>query len=1392
MEETNENKKVIDFEFDWIGKDYDKIMPNVMAMAKKLLELNQIKVEKELDENGNIKILHTGVCRKNGLVESLSKGIVNEDIYSCVFRTNPKTSLNCLCKGRDESKVNYCQMSSCPILVAGYLYYLVYRDDSQKQMVEEFMPEATDTDIYARNYNELKKMELDKELEEFVAPLALPSIKTLRGNFIGEEGVDTETVISKISKYLYRIGKIETPQYTNVNFRDLVTKRINLDKNHLYIIQEIDDGVDYINKNLNNSKLPVQKQGNNSDNISIKEALKILKSGKKDRYIIINATPLELKKFFMLDPKLPYVFDQTIYFKDYTDEELLKLFEEELPEYHKNKIKDEFEKSFLIYLDRNRKYFPFKNKDLSIFLAGYIARKEELLLPKDQHDEKSLKDLCDNLIGMENIKEQLQQLNRLFALKKKLNKKGIEISNLNLHMMFLGNPGTGKTTVARMIAKILFDLGYIQENKVIETSRKDLVAEYIGQTAIKTTKTVEKAMGGVLFIDEAYSLKSCESDQYGDEAISTLIKLMEDYKNDLVVIFAGYSKEMQEFIHANSGIKSRIGYTFEFADYSTQELYKIFELKINAMNFTIDEEAKQYVMNLLEEGRKKKDFGNGRFVDNAIQKILIKHSNIENLDEENVTKFIKESIPTYDEVMSYSSGVREPEKIEELFNDIIGMNALKKQIIEMGNYIKFKKEVNKTDGKTLPDMNLHMMFLGNPGTGKTTIARKVTKMLYDLDCIKINKLVEVERKDLIGEYLGQTVPKTQTVIESALGGVLFIDEAYSLKSCESDQYGDEAISTLIKAMEDHKDELVVIFAGYTKEMQEFIHSNSGIKSRIGYTIEFADYSEDELYEILKLKTLKIGFEIDEGIMPNIMEILKFGKHKRDFGNGRFIDNLLTSMLKKHSTNYKKENLFIIEKEDIPTIEELMGETSGERNPDKIKELFESIVGMDKIKEQVIKLGKYIKFQNELSKISAKRLPDMRLHMLFNGDAGTGKTTMARKVTEMLYNLGVIRVNKLIEVNRKDLVGEYTGQTAPKTQTVIESALGGVLFIDEAYSLKSCQSDQYGDEAISTLIKAMEDNRDDLIVIFAGYTKEMKDFVNSNSGIASRIGYTFEFENYKDEQLYKIFEIKCKKYSLKINKNVKEKIMEVLKYFSSVENFGNGRFVDKLLQEILVKHSMNEKIEENLNKIMVEDIPTIKDMVEKTFSNDDNLVIPADIDNETRRKIAIHELGHAIIHYIYKGETNLKTITVIPEGTGALGYVLHTMPKTKVIYTKRDYLDEIEELLAGRAAEDMFLGKDNVSSGCWNDLEKVANKIDYMFNAYGMSETLGLVSAKNIKPSLEMQQKLDIEKKKTLDSCYENVKKVLQTNRSMFEKVLDTLMQKGTITGEEFSELVKNK
>ena len=468
MEENNEDKKVIDFEFEWTGKDYDKIMPNVMAMAKKLLELNLIKVERELDENGNIKILHTVVCRKNGLVESLSKGIVNENIYSCVFRTGTKNSLNCICKGRSESKTNYCQMSSCPILAAGYLYYVQHINDSEKQEIAEFNEDVTENDIYSRNYNELKKMEFDKDIEELLNPLAIPSIKGLRCAFLGEEGTDKEKITNDVANYLYRIGKISTNKVrymnlnTNIEFADDV----------LYSIQGLQDYLENLDNNDDFSGSAASERRNN------KFRIQTLISNSKGKYIIINGTPLEFKKFLASNSRLPYIFDTAVYFKDFEDEKILRIFENNLPEYHKKMIDDDKRKTFLDYLDRNRKYFPFKNRDLSMFLAGYVSRKSELILPKERYEESTLDDMFKDLIGMNNVKQQLTELNNFLNLQKKLEEQGKTIPNFNLHMMFLGNPGTGKTTVARMVAKTLFDLGYIQENKCIEVESKDLIAPF--------------------------------------------------------------------------------------------------------------------------------------------------------------------------------------------------------------------------------------------------------------------------------------------------------------------------------------------------------------------------------------------------------------------------------------------------------------------------------------------------------------------------------------------------------------------------------------------------------------------------------------------------------------------------------------------------------------------------------------------------------------------------------------------------------------------------------------------------------------------------------------------------------------------------------------------------
>ena len=228
----------------------------------------------------------------------------------------------------------------------------------------------------------------------------------------------------------------------------------------------------------------------------------------------------------------------------------------------------------------------------------------------------------DSLVGLYDVKKVLRDLVNLISLK---DKSDLKINNVNLHMLFLGNPGTGKTTVARCLSDILYNLGYIKENKLLEVSSKDLVAEYVGQTAIKTYSVIERALGGVLFIDEAYSLSS-KNNSYNDEAIATLIKAMEDNRDNLVVIFAGYTKEMQDFINSNSGIASRIGYTLNFKDYTEDELLEIFKGMVNKAGFKITNEALYKARNIIKEHLNDKNFGNARFVRNMYEKTVTEHA----------------------------------------------------------------------------------------------------------------------------------------------------------------------------------------------------------------------------------------------------------------------------------------------------------------------------------------------------------------------------------------------------------------------------------------------------------------------------------------------------------------------------------------------------------------------------------------------------------------------------------------------------------------------------------------------------------------------------------------------------------------------------------------------
>ncbi len=248
----------------------------------------------------------------------------------------------------------------------------------------------------------------------------------------------------------------------------------------------------------------------------------------------------------------------------------------------------------------------------------------------DYEQNKSIDEIfeeLDSLVGLEKVKKMLRELVDLISLKEK-SKDILNIKSINLHMVFLGNPGTGKTTVARIVSKILYNLKYIKQDKLIEVTSKDLVAEYVGQTSIKTANVVQKALGGVLFIDEAYSLASGkgEGNSFNEEAVATLIQAMENNRDNLVVIFAGYTKEMQDFLNLNSGIVSRIGYTVEFEDYTVDELWQIFNQMMTKAGFVVSKEAEDKVKKIIEENKGTRNFGNARFVRNVYEKSIIKHA----------------------------------------------------------------------------------------------------------------------------------------------------------------------------------------------------------------------------------------------------------------------------------------------------------------------------------------------------------------------------------------------------------------------------------------------------------------------------------------------------------------------------------------------------------------------------------------------------------------------------------------------------------------------------------------------------------------------------------------------------------------------------------------------
>jgi SpoVK/Ycf46/Vps4 family AAA+-type ATPase len=827
-------------------------------------------------------------------------------------------------------------------------------------------------------------------------------------------------------------------------------------------------------------------------------------------------------------------------------------------------------------------------------------------------EERSLDDILSDLdryIGMNEVKQAVREI--AYSVQNSIQRaeRGLgEQEKMGMHIVLTGNPGTGKTTIARKLGEILSAIGYLDSGHVVEVDRSQMVSPYQGETPQVVNRLCDKAIGGILFVDEAYTLapvnQTGERDSQGAQALETLMKRMEDDRAKFVVIAAGYRTEMDNLFRINPGMKSRFNYFLNIDDYTPDELFNIMLVFSKEKKYIFSSGAEALVRKMITElyDTRGKDFANGRTMRSLFDQICKEQA--KRLQGKDLSKMSNEELMTIlEEDIPYEA----PKTVDlsdclKKLDGMVGLKSVKKEIENLASFLNLqikRGETNTFQGK-------HYVFTGNPGTGKTTVARIMADVFKTLGIVQRGQLVEADRSKLVAGYSGQTAIKTNQLIDTAIGGVLFIDEAYTLKSNDQDSFGAEAIDTLLKRLEDDRGKFVCIVAGYTEQMHDFIDSNPGLKSRFTQTIHFEDYTPDELTQIFLNMASAKNFTVDaltEAAIHRQFEQLYLRRDK-NFGNAREARRIFDEAVEKQSQrlvnmmsnpNFQEADMFKLTSEDLP-----MASSEKARPLDEVLNELDEFIGMRSVKNAIRRLAVQSMFMKQRAAMGAGNVQQMAMNFVLTGNPGTGKTSIARKMGEVLQAMDILPTSKVIEASRATLVGKYMGETPKIVNNMCDKAMGGILFIDEAYTL-SDQNDQYGKEAIDTLMKRMEDDRGKFVVIAAGYKDKMEEFLEMNVGLASRFTHKLHIDDYNEDELLAIYKKMAQKEQYTLAPTAEFKILNVIykMVMNKNENFGNARemrnLLDETIQQLSIRVSQlpaDQITKESYQLILPEDIKDI--------------------------------------------------------------------------------------------------------------------------------------------------------------------------------------------------------
>ena len=1068
------------------------------------------------------------------------------------------------CHKENRSKAKFCKWCGQQLVTTDLLDKLVGLEEVKNQLKT-----IVDTYTFLRSRKDISKARI-----------------SLNAIVIGDTGTGKTALAEILRDYFYQHKIIEKPQLMMVDavdyqrFVDKWDENIKKAKNGILFFDNVQKLLPdkYSNQVNPLDKLFVEMDKWEDNPIVIISGLSkgledFLESNpavaNRFKYTFRMTTPnfQELTDICKLNLQLKYGIQD---FSPEADKQLLRFFKYQV------KIKDETfgnghlahktaENIFTQYISRGANATRVELSDIT----GYV--------PEERSVEDILRDL-DSYIGMDEVKAAVKEMAYSVQNAMQRAERGLgEQEKMSMHIILTGNPGTGKTTIARKLGEILAAIGYLDSGHVVEVDRAKMVSQYQGETPKVVDALCDKAKGGILFVDEAYTLApvsaSGDRDAQGAQALEKLMKRMEDDRGQFIVIAAGYRTEMENLFRVNPGFRSRFNYFLDIKDYSPAELFEIMQVFAKQKKYIFSPDAQALTQKMIKEmyDSRDKDFANGRTMRTLFDQICKKQAqrlqgaNISAMSNEELMTIVRDDIP-YDAPQTVSV-----DDCLKKLDGLVGLSGVKKEIANLAAFLNLqiaRGETNTFQGK-------HYVFTGNPGTGKTTVARIMADIFKTLGVVARGQLVEADRSKLVAGFSGQTAIKTNQLVDQAMGGVLFIDEAYTLKSNDGDSFGAEAIDTLLKRLEDDRGKFICIVAGYTDQMHDFIDTNPGLKSRFTQTIHFDDYTPDELTEIFLHLASGKNFTVDEETKAAIHRMFEqlYLRRDKNFGNAREARRIFNEAVERQSQrlvkqmtspDFKESDMFALTTADLPLSQ---GETA--RPLDVVLNELEEFIGMRSVKDSIRRLAVQSMFMKQRAAMGAGSVQQMSMNFVLTGNPGTGKTSIARKMGEILQAMDILPTSRVIEASRATLVGKYMGETPKIVNSMCDKAMGGILFIDEAYTL-SDGGDMYGKEAIDTLMKRMEDDRGKFVVIAAGYKDKMEEFMMMNAGLASRFTHKLHIDDYDPDELLAIYKHMAQKEQYQFTPEAELKALDKIykMVLTKTESWGNAREMRNLLDSTI--------------------------------------------------------------------------------------------------------------------------------------------------------------------------------------------------------------------------------